>query len=185
MSGYNYSGESVTQNIYTNYWSYYRDGAGETSALYDLDLYGTTGPQWDFFQSQFSSLYAWSSIGTSSYNALQFTLRHPSSHGLTTDISYTFSKSLDMGSGAERSNEFSSDSFGGAGIQNSWNPKLNKGPSDFDIRNLVTVDAVYALPFGPRQDLPGRGKPRGGCFDRRMADIRPEPLGQSAAVLRL
>ncbi len=142
------SGESVTQNIYTNYWSYYRDGAGETSAIYDLDLYGNNGPQWDFFQSQFSSLYAWSSIGTSSYHALQFTLRHPSSHGLTTDASYTFSKSLDMGSGAERSNEFSSDSFGGAGIQNSWKPKLNKGPSDFDIRSLVTVDAVYALPFG-------------------------------------
>jgi hypothetical protein len=53
-----------------------------------------------------------------------------------------------MGSGAERSNEFSSDSFGGSAIQNSWNPKLNKGPSDFDIRSLVTVDAVYELPFG-------------------------------------
>ena len=53
-----------------------------------------------------------------------------------------------MGSGAERSNEFSSDSFGGSGIQNSWNPKLNKGPSDFDSRQLVTVDAVYQLPAG-------------------------------------
>ena len=145
------AGESETQSIYTNFWSYYRDGAGETSAIYDLDLYpngGSNPPLWDFFQSQFSSLYAWSSIGTSSYHALQFTLRHPASHGLTTDVSYTFSKSLDMGSGAERANEFSSDSFGGAGIQNSWNPKLNKGPSDFDIRNLVTIDAVYQLPFG-------------------------------------
>jgi hypothetical protein len=149
-------GESETQNIYSNYWSYYRDGAGETSAIYDLDLYPNNGngpPVWDFFQSQFSSLYAWSSIGTSSYNALQFTFRHPASHGLTTDFSYTFSKSIDMGSGAERGNEFSPDAFSGTGsIQNSWNPKLNKGPSDFDIRSLVTVDAVYALPFG-------RGKP--------------------------
>jgi hypothetical protein len=146
------AGESETQNIYTNLWSYYRDGAGETSAIYDLDLYpngGNNPPLYDFFQSQFSSLYAWSSIGTSSYHALQFTLRHPTSHGFTTDVSYTFSKSIDMGSGAERSNEFSSDSFGGAGgIQNSWNPKLNKGPSDFDIRSLVTVDAVYQLPIG-------------------------------------
>jgi hypothetical protein len=53
-----------------------------------------------------------------------------------------------MGSGAERSNEFSSDAFGGAGIQNSWNPKLNKGVSDFDTRHLVTIDWVYALPVG-------------------------------------
>ncbi|MGD0733280.1 MAG: hypothetical protein ABR956_18590, partial [Terracidiphilus sp.] len=145
-----YSGESATQAIYSDLWSYYRDGAGETSALYSLDLYNNpNGPQFDYFQSQFSSLFAWSSIGASSYNALQFTLRHPSSHGFTTDISYTFSKSIDMGSGAERSNEFSSDSYGGdAAIQNSWNPKLNRADSDFDTRSLVTVDAVYQLPVG-------------------------------------
>jgi hypothetical protein len=46
------------------------------------------------------------SIGNSSYNALQFTLRHPASHGLTVDVSYTFSKSLDLGSETERSNIF-------------------------------------------------------------------------------
>ena len=150
MANTDYIGESATQAIYSDLWSYYRDGAGETSALYVLDLYANpAGPQFDFFQSQFSSLYAWSSIGTSSYNALQLTLRHPASHGLTTDISYTFSKSLDMGSGAERSSEFSTDSFGAnSAIQNSWNPKLNKGVSDFDIRNLLTVDAVYQLPVG-------------------------------------
>jgi hypothetical protein len=102
-----------------------------------------------FWQSQFSSLYSWASIGTSSYHALQLTLRHPTSHGLTVDLSYTLSKSLDLGSNAERSNEFSSDNFGGSGgIQNSWNPGLNKAVSDFDTRNLLTVDWVYALPIG-------------------------------------
>jgi hypothetical protein len=147
-------GESATQAVYSDEWAPLRYTAGETSSLYDLDLYDDpNGPDFRYFQSQFSSLYAWSSIGTSSYHALQFTLRHPSSHGLTTDVSYTLSKSLDMGSGVERSNEFSADSFGGAGgIQNTWNPKLNKGPSDFDTRHLVTLDWVYALPVG-------RGKP--------------------------
>jgi hypothetical protein len=53
-----------------------------------------------------------------------------------------------MGSGADRSNEFSADSFGGAGIQNSWNPKLNKAVSDFDTRHLITIDWVYSLPVG-------------------------------------
>ena len=146
--GADFPGESATQAIYSDYWTYYRYGGGETSALYDLDLYSTPNPQFDFYQPQFSSLYAWSSIGTSSYNALQVSLRHPASHGLTTDIAYTFSKSIDMGSGAERSNEFSSDSFGGSGIQNSWNPKLNRGVSDFDTRQLLTIDAVYQLPIG-------------------------------------
>jgi len=148
MAGSDYLGESATQAIFTDLWVPYRYTAGETSALYVLDLFETPAPQFNFFQSQFSSLFAWSSIGTSSYNAMQVTLRHPSSHGLTTDLSYTWSKSLDMGSGAERSNEFSNDNFGGSGIQNSWNPKLNKGPSDFDTRGLVTFDWVYALPIG-------------------------------------
>ena len=150
MANTDYSGESATQAIYSDLWTYYRYNLGETTALYTLDLYDNpNGPQYDFFQPQFSSLFAWSSIGTSSYNALQFTLRHPTSHGLTTDIGYTLSKSLDIGSGAERSNEFSTDSFGDqVGIQNSWNPKRNKAPSDFDSRQLVTVDAVYQLPVG-------------------------------------
>jgi hypothetical protein len=142
--------ESATQAIYTEEWAAYRYDYGETTSLADLDFYCYYGcPNGtQFWQTQFSSLYAWSSIGTSSYNGLQVTLRHPSSHGLTTVLNYTFSKSLDMGSGAERSNEFSTDAFGGAGIQNSWNPKLNKGVSDFDTRHLLTFNWVYALPVG-------------------------------------
>jgi hypothetical protein len=150
MQSLDYPGESATQAIYNNEWAPYRYDYGETTALADLDFYCYYGcPNGtQFWQSQFSSLYAWSSIGTSSYNALQFTIRHPSSRGLTTDFHYTFSKSIDMGSGAERSNEFSVDSFGGSAIQNSWNPKLNKAASDFDTRHLVTLDAVYAIPVG-------------------------------------
>jgi hypothetical protein len=156
---------SATQNIYTQLWASNRYGGGETNALYSLDLYDNpAGPQFQFFQSQFSSLYTWSSIGTSSYNGLQLTLRHPSSHGLTADFNYTFSKSIDMGSGAERSNEFSTDSYGSTtGIQNSWNPKLNKGLSDFDTRHLITIDWVYQLPVG-------RGKTYLGSANR-ITDI--------------
>ena len=144
------SSMTATQAVYSQ-WAQFRQGAGETQALLNVDFSNPNGPQ--LWNSQFSSLYSWASIGNSSYNALQFTLRHPSSHGLTTDISYTFSKSIDMGSVVERSNWLSTDSFGGnAGIQNTWNPKANKGVSDFDTRHLVTVDAVFALPIG-------RGKP--------------------------
>ncbi len=150
MQNYDYFPESATQAIYNNEWAPARYSYGETTALADLDFYCSyTCPQGTrFWSTQFSSLYSWASIGTSAYNALQFTLRHPSSHGFTSDIGYTLSKSIDMGSGAERSNEFSADSFGGSAIQNSWNPKLNKGVSDYDSRQLVTVDAIYQLPIG-------------------------------------
>src|SRR4029077_2771350 len=58
-------------------------------------------PYWD---PQFSSLFAWSSIGTSSYNAGQFMVRHAMSQGLQVDFSYTLAKSLDLGSDTERTN---------------------------------------------------------------------------------
>jgi len=82
---------------------------------------------------------------------LQFTLRHPASHGLTVDLGYTFSKSLDLGSEAERANQINpggDDAYTNTAIQNTWNPKLNKGPSDFDTHSLFTADWVYALPIG-------------------------------------
>ncbi len=150
MANLDYENESATDGLYNNEWAYNRYVYGETQSLADVDFgcyYGCpNGTQ--FWQSQFSSLYAWSSIGTSSYHAAQITVRHPTSHGLTVDFNYTFSKSIDTGSGAERSNWESTDSFGGEGIQNSWNPKLNKGVSDFDTRHLITVDWVYDLPVG-------------------------------------
>ena len=103
-------GKSATQNIYTNEFAVFRKVLGETTALADLDFYCSYGcpanaPQNRFFQGQFSSLYAWSSMGTSSYNAGQFVLRHPSSHGFQGDLSYTLGNSIDLGSDTERSNE--------------------------------------------------------------------------------
>jgi hypothetical protein len=81
------------------------------------------------------------------YDAGQVTLRHPSSHGLQMDVSYTFSHSIDMGSDAERATEFTG---GGSfsDILNTWKPGLNRGSSDFDTRHLLTIDAVYQLPIG-------------------------------------
>jgi hypothetical protein len=158
MAGTDYAGESATQAVYNDAWSYYRYDFGATTALDVIDFMNPNGPQ--FFNQQFASLYAWSSIGTSSYNALQISVKRPSSHGLTVDLNYTLSKSLDMGSGAERANEWSTDSYGNGGaIQNSWNPKLNKGVSDFDTKHLVTVDWVYALPVGKGKMVAGTVNP--------------------------
>ena len=55
------------------------------------------------------------------------------SHGLQFDAGYTFSKSLDYGSDTERTGELN----GGIGrssnseILNAFNPRLNRGISDF------------------------------------------------------
>jgi hypothetical protein len=166
MKNADYMGENATQAIFNNAWAPERYTNGETLGLAILDVFGifpgspfTTGgaSQSTFWSDQFSSLYSMDSIGNSSYNALQFTLRHPASHGLTFDVSYTFSKSLDYGSETEQSNIFSDvdDAYTNFAIQNTWKPKLNKGVSDFDTHSLVTADWVYALPIGRGKALLG------------------------------
>ncbi len=145
------NGESKTQFIYRNEWSKYRYGSGETTALADLDyynVYGQLSPTPRFFQSQFSSLNALASIGMSYYNAAQVIVRHPSSHGLQYDFNYTFSKSIDFGSDAERSAPLSGATGTFSTIENTWNPSLNRAVSDFDTRHLISWDWVYGLPFG-------------------------------------
>jgi Carboxypeptidase regulatory-like domain len=165
MKSVDYAGESATQAIFNNGWSTERYTNGETLSLAFLDVFGIYpgspfnggANQSTFWTDQFSSLYSMDSIGNSSYNALQFTLRHPASHGLTVDVSYTFSKSLDYGSETESSNIFTNvdDAYTNFAIQNTWKPKLNKGVSDFDTHSLVTTDWVYALPVGRGKALLG------------------------------
>lgn len=153
MQGLDYDvpNESATDVIYNWEWAPQRYTYGETGALFDMDtedlgcFYGP--PCGRFWSPQFSSLISLSSIGMSNYHAGQLTLRHPSRNGLTMDFSYTFSKSIDMGSDAERS----ATSY--SAIQNVWDPSLSRGLSDFDTTHLVTVDWSYAIPFGKGKTL--------------------------------
>ena len=99
-----------------------------------------------YFNPQFSSLYAWSSVGNSAYHGGQFMLRHRG-NGLQFDLNYTFSKSMDVGSNAERINEFQGFGFASQ-IINSWSPKQLRAVSDFDTTHQVNTNFVYDLPFG-------------------------------------
>jgi hypothetical protein len=160
MANFDFPGESATQAIYTDEWAPFRSNLGATTALADIDFFCFSesiqvsipcpaNQQSRFWQDQFSSLYALSTIGMSYYNAAQITLRHPMSHGLQADINYTYSRSIDFGSDAERATEFSNGvATGSSSIINTWKPSLNRGVSDFDTTHLITVDWVYQLPFG-------------------------------------
>lgn len=173
MQNYDYAGENATTAIYNNEWAPYRSNLGATTALADLDFYGPASSGFGFYpapanwrphfwQSQFSSLYALSSMGMSYYNAMQFTLSHPFSHGADLTVSYTLSKSIDEGSDAERSIEFST-STALSSIINTWKPQLNRAPSDFDARHLLTVDGLWDLPFGHGRQFLGN--------ENRLADF--------------
>ena len=160
-SGGGAEGSSATQNIYDNEWSGAR--GNETAALYDLDILCTMGcpnnQPGRYWPLQYSSLYVTSSNGTSSYNAAQFVLRHPMAHNLQIDLSYTYSKSLDLGSDSESNptNVFLANgnaaNFGM--ILDAWNPRKNYAVSDFDTAHLLTADWVWLMPFGHGQHFGG------------------------------
>jgi hypothetical protein len=116
-------------------------------------LNGTLTQGYDYYSPQFSSMDAWRSIGNSAYNAAQFSLRHRS-NGLEFDLNYTYSKSIDVGSNAERVSTFEGGGFASQ-IINSWFPRQNRAVSDFDTTQIFNANWVYQLPFG-------RGKHFGG-----------------------
>lgn len=125
-------------------------GETEASNIFDsfcfpacVNINGVDTP-FAFYSPQYTALYAWSSIGSSSYNAGQFVLRSRQRHGLTFDFNYTWSHSIDEGSDAERA-----PTFGGiSSIVNTWNPHQMRADSDFDVRNSINTNWVYELPFG-------------------------------------
>ena len=162
------NGMSATQNIYTNVYQPQALSGNDSFALAELDAFCLPsegglgcGPNVDangnvitrYYQRQFSSLFAWSSIGMSSYNALQLTLRRVAKDGFAFNFSYTYGNSIDMGSDTERASEFTTNSF--SFITNSFNPSLNRGVSDFDTRHLLTGDVIDQLPFGQGKRFAG------------------------------
>jgi hypothetical protein len=80
----------------------------------------------------------WKAEGISNYNAVQFQATKRMSHGLMVNASYTYSHSLDEGSGL------------GAGLFFNGNDPLNPrgayASSDFDRTHVLAVSYVYQLP---------------------------------------
>ena len=111
-----------------------------------------------FYSPQYSSLYGWMSNGNSAYNAGQFSLRRRMSDGLQFDLNYTYSKSMDIGSNAERINHFQGSGFASQVI-NAWYPNQLRAPSDFDTTHQINANGVYQLPVG-------RGKRFAGGINR-------------------
>src|SRR5258708_1994228 len=75
----------------------------------------------------------------SNYHAFVATLRNRGWHGLTFDMNYTFSKSLDQ---EGRIQTFTNGYF------NSFNPQASYGPSYFDRTHIYNALFSYDLPFG-------------------------------------
>jgi hypothetical protein len=70
---------------------------------------------------------------------------------LTFDFNYTYSHSLDDASGLQTDSQFASAAL----ILNPFRQQDNRASSDFDMRHVINVNAVWELPFGKGKLLAG------------------------------
>src|SRR5215469_6536230 len=164
---------TATQNIY-EIWNCFPHN--ETFSLFELDLPASItglspalsnskfGPN-AFYHDQFASLYAWRNIGTSDYNALQVSYNARWGANLEGQFNYTFSKSLDEASAAERIGPYEgtggtgNDLNGGGIVINSYDPLTLRGLSDFNAKHQINGNLVYELPFGKGERMGGGAGP--------------------------
>jgi hypothetical protein len=115
---------------------------GNVSNIFQsIDLARLNGGLKPFNNLQTQTAFVRTSLGRSNYHALVMTLRKQPTHGLTIDLNYTFSKSLDQSSALENSTN---------SLQNAFLPDFDYGPSDFDRTHVFNGYFIYEL-------LSGRG----------------------------
>jgi Carboxypeptidase regulatory-like domain/TonB-dependent Receptor Plug Domain/TonB dependent receptor-like, beta-barrel len=97
---------------------------------------------------------------SSNYNSLQIKVDKRFSHGLSSLLAYTWSKSIDgasvfFGSGANATTIFPQDNY---------NLKAERGASDFDIRHRLSWSVIYQLPAAHALGALGTGWQLGGIL---------------------
>jgi hypothetical protein len=170
------SGTSVTDGLLQSVFDLYYNPAlsvigDEIVGLADIDLYGGLGDNigsgsyffngppgklgngsGQFLDNQAISMYGWSSVGNSSYHALQASLRKQFSHGVQFDFNYTFSKSIDITSAASRVgfSVYGYQNIGlvGSRLANDFSPNLARAVSDYDLTHQVNANWIVDLPVG-------------------------------------
>ena len=99
---------------------------------------------------QFAAINMRGSLGQSSYNGLNIGFQTQNLHatGLSLAANYTWSKSLDdLSSTFGDSLQGGSGYVGSLGYTNLADPGLDWGPSDFDLRNRVSISPIWTTPW--------------------------------------
>lgn len=94
----------------------------------------------------FTKVNAFTNNGHSNYNGGMITYKH-NGNGLSTDVSYTYSRSMDMISNGGVGLNFNATAVGVQLTPSLGADNLNYSASDYDIRNNLVADVVYDEPF--------------------------------------
>lgn len=131
-------GYSNTQVVYLAMDDYV--GGNDWTTLQDiLDKY--SGKRL-FYQNQYAALSSFGTIAKSNYHALAISLRQRLS-GLTWDLNYTYSRSMDDASGLQNAR-----AYGSGLILNPLRPEDSYSISDFDLTHVVNFNSVWDIPVG-------------------------------------
>jgi TonB dependent receptor len=148
----NYGYDGVLINPYVNASD---EAFDNTTGAWGANPAGSLGLSVTPADPRFTRVTSYTNNGHSNYNGGMVTYKH-NGHGLTGQMSYTYSHSLDM-----VSNGGEGEYFNGGSITNQLTPALGAGNlnysnSDYDIRNNLVGDAVYEEPFkSPNKILDG------------------------------
>ena len=173
----------LIQAVYDLYYDPFLSYAGnEVVGIGDIDLYGGLGDNLgnhysfcaqpgcaasgtgtfgggfgNYLNNQATSMFGWSSVGKSNYNALQATLRKQLGSGMQFDLNYTYSKSIDITSSATRLGWASCCNVGAPGTRlvNAFDPNGRRGVSDFDTTHQINLNWIVELPFGKGKHFAG------------------------------
>jgi len=139
-----YSFDPNLESPYTLQWNVAIEQALGTQQTVSISYIGAAGRrliQTAAISSPNPNLFsAWlvTNAGTSDYNALQIQLQRRLSRGLQALASYSWSHSIDTGSAGSIGS--------GSNALTGLNPNLNRGPSDFDVRNAFSAGLTYDVP---------------------------------------
>jgi hypothetical protein len=95
---------------------------------------------------RFLGVNEYANSGHSNYNGVAVTYKHIDHHGLTVDLTYDYSHALD-----DVSNGGVGEDYTGQSILQQLSPSglgaLNYSNADYDVRQNVTADYVYQMPY--------------------------------------
>jgi hypothetical protein len=119
---------------------------GCTTDEFGRRLCGQTG---GVLNPNYGTLRVWENAANSNYNSFQLAVKKQVSHGLTFNVNYTWSHSIDDGSTWHSGATTANGDAAGDGFTTDWTiPSLDRGNSIFDIRHRLVFNYVWDLPFG-------------------------------------
>jgi Carboxypeptidase regulatory-like domain/TonB dependent receptor len=113
-------------------------GSGVQYQVSPFFAFGGVGPR---INPNFGEMITEASTTTSNYNSLQVSLNRQFAHNIAGQVNYTWSHCLDDGSFATSLEEFAQLDL------DAYNQKYDYGNCTFDIRNNLSANGIYSLPF--------------------------------------